>query len=177
MPKNPETKTLSLEFKFSTPQMIHISIFTSISAIYAWKFLFGYFYQLHFVKGIIALIIFLFLLLLTISKKGLVKDTHQLYTGIFIFNTLVFKKRVDLRNKTCFSILKFRKSQKYAFFSAAKPDAAHSFNTFDIYLLNEKHTEKDMLISLKKEKNSTLASDFISSFKDYRYEIYSPDFS
>lgn len=177
MPKNPETKTLSLEYKFTFQQMIHISIFTSISAIFTWKFFFGYFYQLHLVKGIIALIIFLLLLLITILKKGLVKDTHQLYIGTFIFNTLLFKKRVDLRNKTCFSILKFRKSQKYAFFSAANPDAAHSFNTFDIYLLNEKHTEKDMLISLKKEKNSVLASDFISSFKHFKYEIYSPDFS
>lgn len=177
MPKNPETKTLPLEFKFSTPQMIHISIFTSISAIYAWKFLFSYYDQLSFIKGLIALIVFLLLLLLTISKKGLVKDNHQLYKGLFIFNTLVFKKRVDLKNRTCFSILKFRKSQKYAFFSAANPDAAHSFNTFDVYLLNKKHTEKDLLISLKKEKNSKLATDFIASFRDFKYEIYSPDFS
>ena len=177
MPKNQQKETLSLEYNFTTHQIIHISIFTVISGILTWRFLFNYYSQTHIIKGILSLIIFIFLVTLTLSKKGLVKNNIHLYKGIFIFNILLLKKKIDLKDKVSFSILKFRKSQKYAFFSAAYPDASHSFNTFDLYLLNQKHTEKDLLISLKKENNSKLATDFIASFKDFNYEIYSPDFS
>lgn len=177
MPRNAKTQILSLEYNFTTHQMIHISIFTAISGIIAWRFFFGYYYQINYIKGLVPLIIFILLVILTLSKKGLVKNNLHLYKGIFIFNILLFKKKINLKNKICFSILKFRKSQKYAFFSAASPDASHSFNSFDLYLLNKKHTEKNLLISLKKEKNSKLAKDFVASFKDFNYELYSPDFS
>jgi hypothetical protein len=69
MPRNLETKTLSLEYNFTTHQIIHISIFTAISGILAWRFLFDSFYQPDFIKGIIFLIVFILLVILTLSKK------------------------------------------------------------------------------------------------------------
>jgi hypothetical protein len=171
MSKNPETKTLSLEFNFSTYQMIHITLISIVVIIILST-------RVDSSIGFLGLLLLLIAFILTaFSKKGLVKTNRDLYIGYYLSNTLLFKSKIDLNNKVCFSILKFKKSQKFAFFSAANPDASHSFNTFDIYLLNEKHTEKDMLISLKKEKNSKLATDFLTSFRNFRYEIYSPDFS
>jgi len=89
MPRNSEVKTISLEYNLTTHQIIHTSIFTVISAILTWKFLFGYFYQIDFIKGIGALIIFILLLIFTLSKKGLVKDDTRLYKGIFIFHHIL----------------------------------------------------------------------------------------
>ena len=166
MPRNTKLKTLSLEYNFTSHQMFLMSLIAIATLIIS-----------SVIGLIVSIPLFITLILTVMTKKGLATDDHQIYKGIFLFNFLLYIKRINLRNKTCFSILKFKKRQKYAFVSAANPDASHSFNTFDIYLLNKKHTEKEMLISLKKEQKSKLASDFISSFIGFTCEIYSPDFS
>lgn len=53
---------------------------------------------------------------------------------------------------------------------------SHGFNGFDIYLLNEKHTKKERIMSLKSELNSQKAIDFIILNTKLKHEVYNPDF-
>jgi hypothetical protein len=171
-----EPKKISLEYNFNSHQKIHLSIFSGICVV----ILIGGLQQTINLHNF-GLLTFFFLILTglivsTFSKKGFVVVKNRLYKGIFFRDILLFKREINLANKPVFSILKFRKKQKYAFFTAANPDLAYEFNAFDIYLLNEKHTIKTLLISLQSEHNSQKASKFISDFTDLDYEIYSPDF-
>ena len=68
-------------------------------------------------------------------------------------------------------------SQKMAWFSNAKPDLANEFDTFNVTLLNNKHTYKELLISLRNDNNSNKAIRFLASEFKLIEEVYSPDFS
>lgn len=100
----------------------------------------------------------------------------NLCKGIFVGKKLIFQRKIDLNNKPVFTILKFKKIQKFAFLTVANPDMSHAFNGFDIYLLNEKHTEKERIMCLKSELNSQKAIDFITLNTNLKHEVYSPDF-
>lgn len=75
------------------------------------------------------------------------------------------------------SVLKFRRKQKFAFFTSANPDLSQRFNFFDICLLNEKHTRRQTVISLKNEENAQKAIGFLTANFNLKFEVYSPDFS
>ena len=79
--------------------------------------------------------------------------------------------------KTDYSILSYRKTQKLAFFSAARPDLASSNYYFDIHILNARHTIKDLLISIKKESQKDAVINFLEKNTSLSHNIYSPDFS
>ena len=64
-----------------------------------------------------------------------------------------------------------------AWFSNAKPDLSQNFTSFDITLLNNKHTSKTHLTSTRNELNAKKAIEFLASEFDLKEEIYSPDFS
>ncbi|MEM7381742.1 MAG: hypothetical protein AAF361_11170 [Bacteroidota bacterium] len=104
------------------------------------------------------------------------KDKNGIYKAVFLGQFLLIKQKIKLQDKVACSILKFRKSQKYSFFSAARPDLAHEFNAFDVYLLNQRHTRKLKILSLKKEEKSQMAINFLMEHTGLKHEIYSPDF-
>ena len=60
--------------------------------------------------------------------------------------------------------------------SSAKPNMCEEFECFDVNILNENHTKRDNLISLKKETNSQKAIKFLTSNFPLKYEIYHPNF-
>ncbi len=168
---------LPLEANLSFQQKIHVSIFIALGMIGTINLvLFG-----STLKSLLLLFFFasgtILGLILFFSKNGLAKDNYGIHKAVFLGQVLLIKQRFQLKDKVACSILKFRKSQKYSFFSAAKPDLAHEFNAFDVYLLNERHTRKLKILSLKKEEKSQMAIDFLTEHSDLKYEIYSPDFS
>lgn len=114
---------------------------------------------------------------LAFTKRGLLKKDSVLYRGLFFKNILLIKKKINLTNKSKVSILKFKRSRKMAWFSVARPDLASGFNAFDINLLNDKHTQKELLISLSNIDTATKTINFLESKFDLKHEIYSPDFS
>ena len=111
------------------------------------------------------------------SRRGLVVKNDKLYIGVFYFNILIYKKHLDLSEWTKLSILKFRRNQKFAFFTSANPDLSQRFNFFDVCLLNDKHTRRHTMISLKKEESAQNVIGFLSSNFNLKFEIYGPDFS
>jgi len=171
------TKKIILESVFSTHQKIHLSIFgilfiamTILSAMNLQNLR----VLLLFLIGLSGSFIYV---AVTFSKKGFLFKNNDLYYGIFYRNYLLKKRKLDIKENTAFAVLKFKKRQKYAFFTAANPDLASEFNAFDIYLLNEKHTQKEYLISLKNEDHSFKAVSFLEENTGLKFEIYSPDFS
>ncbi|MDB4180976.1 hypothetical protein N9611_01855 [Flavobacteriaceae bacterium] len=111
------------------------------------------------------------------TKIGLLKKEDKLYRGLYFEKKLILKKKIDVTNKSKVSILKFKRNQKMAWFSAAKPDLSLEYNAFDITLLNDKHTQKETLISLSNKGISKKAVEYLVTNFSMICEIYSPDFS
>ena len=110
-------------------------------------------------------------------KKGLYVNHSDLFVGYFTWGKLFYKQKVDLNQAKATSILKFRRRQRGAYMSLANPEYSTTFNSFEVYVLNERHTKRSLLISLKKENNAKKALEFVVGNTELTKEIYSPDFS
>ncbi|WP_339838173.1 hypothetical protein [uncultured Flavobacterium sp.] len=53
----------------------------------------------------------------------------------------------------------------------------YSYKSFEIHLLNEKHTYKKKIIALQNEEFNELAINFITENLKFNYENYSPNFN
>src|SRR5690606_1377101 len=54
---------------------------------------------------LLCLFLFIFLVVMVFSRRGLVVKNDMLYIGVFYFNILIFKKHIDLSEWTKLSIL------------------------------------------------------------------------
>jgi len=120
-------------------------------------------------------LIIIFSIIALFSKNGLVVKNKELYIADFFLTKLLHKRKVKFTDKSAFSILKLRKKQKTVM-TVSNPDSSYRLISYDIYLLNDKHTKKQYLMSLRNENDSKNASEFISTYSNFKYEIYSPDF-
>ncbi|QKX03481.1 hypothetical protein HN014_00625 [Aquimarina sp. TRL1] len=173
------TNEIVLESRFTIHQKIHIIL--SIGAPFIiiifllivnmpLNFL-GYLVLLGFMS------LYTLLVCLALTKRGLLKVNDNLYRGLYFRKKLILKKKIDLTHKTKVSILKFKRSQKMAWFTVANPDLSTVFNSFDVTLLNDKHTIKDPLVSLNSNDLAEKSIEFLEQNFDLKFEIYSPDFS
>ena len=130
---------------------------------------------------IIAVLAFITSLFLAVSvfvmKKGLVIDNQGINVGYFSWGKLILKDPITTLNVSAVSLLKFKRRERGAYMSIANPEFSTSFNTFEIYLLNKKHTIKNKIITLRREENAISTIEFITRNSDFKHEIYSPDFS
>tara|TARA_R110002124_G_scaffold286715_1_gene468424 strand:- start:88 stop:609 length:522 start_codon:yes stop_codon:yes gene_type:complete len=118
----------------------------------------------------------LILLILVFSKKGLQKTGEKLYRTISFREIIIFKTRIELSDRPIVSLLKFRKTQKFAFVSSANPDQGESFNVFEIFVLNERHTKRDSVIYFKHKESANTAIEFMTKDFALKHEIFSPNF-
>ena len=109
-------------------------------------------------------------------KRGLIKINSKLYKGSFFSGKLFFKTQIDISEKSKVSILKFRKSQKLAWFSIAKPDLATEFDSFEVNILNDNHTNRLPILDLKGENKIEPVIEFLNSKFGLKIEEYSPNF-
>ena len=169
-------ENLILEDSFSTHQKIHI--FALASPILALVIELTEI-QLNSI-GVLFLLLFLFIFIVIMcfafSKKGFVKREGKLFKARFFRGKILSRKSINLVDRPVVSILKFKRSRKYAFFSAAKPDLASTFNSFEVYVLNERHIKRDLLMRLTLEENAMEAVKFLCEDLLLRHEIYSPNF-
>lgn len=166
-----------LEHNFDLHQKIHLSFYAAfcLLVILELRDL-----PVNIVSGLIFTFffaVFLLFVVLIFSRKGFVIKKDRLYRASFFTGIAVHKRKIELRERPVISILKFKKKQKFAFFSAARPNLSHNFNAFDIYLLNDGHTRKNRLLSLKKEGAATEAIGFLTAHTTLKSETYSPRFS
>lgn len=167
---------LILEDSFSTHQKIHLyAISSPVVAILlellqvdlSWT---SPFFVFFFVNLLLLVTVFAF------SKKGFSKSNGKLYKAKFFRGRVLYRSSINILDRPVVSILKFKRSRKYAFFSAAKPDLASSFNSFEVYILNERHTKRDLLMRLKSKEKAEKAIEFLCSEQLLKHEVYSPNF-
>lgn len=168
---------LILEYRLTNHQKLVLSLVPAFLLFFITEMLSHSLNFRGYLLVLFCVLLFIFMIGRIFSRRGLVVKNENLYLGVFYFNTLIFKKKIDLSDWTKISILKFNRRQKYMFFSAAKPDLAYQFNSFDVCLLNDKHTRRRTLVSLKNEENVQNAIRFLSANFNLKFEVYSPDFS
>ena len=171
------TNKLIVKYKFTLHQKIHLIIFVgSIPILIIGEMLRM---NLNFIGKIILVCFFLIYFVIfsfAFSKIGFLKLNENLYRGLFIYDKLLFKKLINLNNRNKIAILKFKRRRKLAFISNAKPDLSEEFNSFEINLLNEKHTERDLIVIFENKANSIKLIDFLESNFELKYETFSPNF-
>lgn len=172
-----QPQQIVLEYNFDLHQKIHLSFYAAFCLLLILELRDVPINFASVLFFIFFLLIFLFFTALIFLKKGFLIRNNRLYTASFIRGIPLHKRVVDLKNKPVISVLKFKKRQKFAFFSAAKPDLAHQFNAFDLYLLNERHTQKLRLFSFKQEGVAKDALKFLLSHTSLKNEVYSPRYS
>jgi len=170
--------TIVLENRFSVHQKLMILFYLGAPIIVALVSLSKL--DLNYIGYLVLFvlcIIYGVLICISYSKRGFIKINSDLYRGLFFRNKLILKKRIDLRNKSVISVLKFKKHQKFAFFSAAKPDLATSFNALEINILNDRHTVREEIITIKMTENADRTIKFLTTNFNLKNEVFSPDFS
>ena len=120
------------------------------------------------------LLLFFYVVSLAFSHKGLVKKGDKLYKAKIFNGVTLSKRRVDLTERPVVSILRFKKSQKMIWFSIAKPDLGKMFNSFEVFVLNESHTKRELVIYFTSEENANKAVEFLTSGFPLKHEIFSP---
>lgn len=110
-------------------------------------------------------------------KKGIIKDGNGLQIGYFSWRKLIYTEPISLMNMQVVTLLNFRKKRREFHTDVTSPDFSVSSNSFEIYLLNNKHTVKRKVIVLNSEDKANAAMDFLSKHSKLRHEIYSPDFT
>ncbi|TYP70375.1 hypothetical protein [Aquimarina intermedia] len=133
--------------------------------------------SIGFLVLLLFIAIYTFLVSVAFLKRGFVKIDSQLYRGSFVRGRLFFKTKIDISRSPKVSVLKFKKNQKFSWFSMAKPDLATDFNAFEINILNERHTKREAILSLKNKNNIERTINFLTSNFDLKSEVYSPNFN
>ena len=174
---NKFSKQIILESAFDVNVKLYIYLFFLIALCLPFIFIVKH-------RGIIqvlAIISFLIISFIAIAiffmKKGIVKDQNGLHIGYFSWKKLIYKYPITFKNLNVITLLKIRRKSRGAFASISQPDSTVSFNSFEIHLLNDKHTTKHKVIALKKENKANETIDFLTKHSKLRHEIYSPDFS
>jgi hypothetical protein len=165
-----------LEDRFSTHQKIVFFIFLELPLINFLASFFKNFNALNFLFIILIGLLTLSVLGFSLIKLGFIEDHGKLYLGNFLCGKLIFKEKVKLKNKPKLCILKFKKRQRLGFMSSAKPNMCEEFECFDVNILNENHTKRNNIISLKEETNSQKAVSFLTTKFHLKHEIYHPNF-
>ncbi|MBS3738541.1 MAG: hypothetical protein KGY51_06060 [Psychroflexus sp.] len=166
-----------LENRFNIYQKIIILFVIGFSFLYAISNLLEF--DLNF-KGYILVIVFVlcygFLMAFAFTKRGFTKINSKLYRASFVMGLILFKKHIYISEFPKIAILKFKKSQKLPWFYVSKPDLASDFNSFEVNLLNARHTKRNAILDLKKQKNLKPTIEFLTSNFKLKHETYSPSF-
>ena len=171
-------KVLILGSRFSSHQKTHILLyFTAPLLIISVSLIIQSRSLNKFSIGLLILLLCVFIISIAYARKGLKVKNGNLYRCLFLVGQLFMKKKISQKDKLDFSVLKFKKNKKMAWFSAAKPDLATGFDTFDVTLLNINHTKKDLLISVKKEKYADQVVKFLKKNTTLNHTTYQPKLS
>lgn len=133
--------------------------------------------------GIVDYVMFFFLplsflaLLHLFSKNGIIIDGNKLFNSKFIFGFPWSKKQADIKGITDISILSFKGNQKYMFAFAANPDKGYSVSINKVYLLNEKHTIKNLLFTTRDRELAEKTIEKINNTFNFNYCKYNPRFN
>lgn len=127
-----------------------------------------------FLISILFSIILVMITLFAFSKKGLLINNTELFKAFFFSNVLIRKIKIDLKTKTDVAILKSRSSIRPAYSISENFDTEMKFNKFNISLLDTKHRNKTLLISLLSEEKALNGIQFLTNNFELKHEKYNP---
>ena len=174
-----------LESKLTAHQKTHVIMVIGLPVIIVSVTILNHHLSLHGMNQwslVFPKLLFLFTILLlgfflVFLRTGVLKVDNHLYLGTYIFGKLIFKKKIITSHKSKVAILKLSKRQKMAWFSIASPDQSLSYHKNDVTLLNNKHTHKELLVSLNDEVLAMKVVTFLEENFGFIHEVYSPDYS
>jgi uncharacterized membrane protein YoaT (DUF817 family) len=168
------TSKLILEFRFTFHQKLVILISVAVLILLIITYIIEIF-QLDDLLLIYTLIIsYPLLIILALLKKGFLTKERKLFKSYFFLGFGIFNSEVNTNLYPKVTVLQFKKIRKLPWFSIAQPDAATDYNSFEINVLNESHTQRNIIIELKKQKNVKSTIDFLTAHTDLVFEKYSP---
>ncbi|TCN49396.1 hypothetical protein D0809_24220 [Flavobacterium circumlabens] len=129
-----------------------------------------------YVEGALGVLILLFIFIILL-KKGIVINQRNIFIGFFFLGLLIIKRKVQIEGMPLITLLTYDKKKNYNYVVRPwEPKLEFKMKSFEINLLNVKHTSKKKLLRLENEESSTKAIDFIINNSELRFENYSPNF-
>jgi len=116
------------------------------------------------------LVFFVAILSLSFLKKGLVHINEELYKAYFIFGTRIFKYKIDLTDRTVVSILKNYTAKKMILKGGSSQSS--KIRNYEVNVLNEKQTKRDVLFLFKKETEANKAVKFIKEHTSLKVKVH-----
>jgi len=168
---------ITFENRYTFHQKTMLIGFSVISFLFCFNSIKENIYISGHLITLLFLLLTIFLIALSFSQKGLMKKNAKLYKTISFKGIILFKNRIEVLDRPVVSILTFRKKQKFSFVSSANPDQSESFNAFEIFALNDRHTKRETIIYFKSKENANKAIEFLIQNFLFRHEEFSPDFS
>ena len=126
--------------------------------------------------AIFPLLIGLALFLVLFVKKGLIVDDKKLYRAYFLFGKNIYKSQVDLTDITDISIFKIRTKESVEFYRPGPGPAEFTNMFYKIYILNERHTYKDLILESTDEDVINYVADFLQKELGLQLNPYDPRF-
>jgi len=116
----------------------------------------------------------IFYLIISNIRIVFLHDNNQILKGFALFNQCFYKKQINLINWKKITILNSKKS-----LSNSHKGNGHEvyFHTYDLTLLNEKHTKKKRIIIFDNAESAEELITFFTNHSSLKREIYCPDFS
>lgn len=166
-----------LEARFSFVQRIFVLCSTGSACLYIAVSLF-FMDRTTFGTGMMLFFFtaYLIIFILIHLDRGFLNKNGMLFRISGIFDLTFFKSEIKLEKWNKVGILKQKKFIKFPFISIARPDWGKTYWFYEVHLLNEKHTEKHLLLRLTTIENAEEAVDFLETHFNLQFEEYNPDF-
>ena len=165
-------KKIILENNFDTKQKSMLFGFIALPAIVLIR-LPSVFYVCFFP---ITLIIAAFYLIIVFLKKGLTVDNENLFLAYFLFDTTIYKKKINLNTKKIFTIFRNKVIQQNNSVSIGNSDINYKFLSVEFVLLNKKHSKKKTIIKITMPELEDKLKTFLEENTQLKFEIYSPNY-
>jgi hypothetical protein len=132
--------------------------------------------EISLVWGVLSFLLALSLFLFLFVKDGLCIDNHTIYKAWFLGKKLVFKQKVDLDDITDISIFKIKTKENIEFYRPGPQTGEFSHYYYKIFLLNDRHTYKELLIESENEEKILYIADVLQTKTGLKLNDYNPRF-
>ena len=125
------------------------------------------------IAGLLLIVSFSVIALL-VSKEGILISERKLFNAQFLFGKPYWKSEVKLDGMSDVCIISYNLSQKMVFFSVANPDMAEEIKVSKIFVLNENHSTKRLVLSTRKIEHAELVVRSIQTELGLKLSHYHP---
>ena len=109
-----------------------------------------------------------------LSKEGMVVSDDGIYRCYFLFGRRVRSEKINLKNVTDISILRFNMGQKAAIGVTLNPDQTAEFAEYRVYGLSENHAKRTLFYTTRNKEDAQRVIDAITNVYDLKQTAYNP---